>query len=450
MLDNNLNVNQNNNNKGDDNNMTNSNLNVNDLIKLINGISAFLKEVQGVTSLEQQAINQLGKVLADNLGLVKEVETVKVETKEVIPTEVQEELALIKDDNEKLNNQIKLLEAQLVEAQNKTPEVVEDSSKINELQAKIDEQESIIEQLADCLESSNEVIEQQKAELEKATQLMQFALTEINELNNLQNEQSSDNENADFESDDDSEIDSIQDNLEQQSGELEDGNNDELIVHSDSNSEEIDTDDDILDFIMETESKPVEELSFDEDDDKPVVEEPIQQPKKLKRNTGFKSNSFEPAVYINEDTSNDDEIFEKQLSYMNIIEEDTSDDDALFEEQLSYMNIETETCLESNNIQEAKPHRTNRKQSRYDQYGNLKESRNIKSETSNDTTQAMDYLKRVKDNEVNFEYVLANRKEFEDMCTLWLSINMNQLPNEISNLKVELFKYDLENKNLEE
>lgn len=450
MLDNNLNVNQNNNTEGEDKIMTNSKLNVNDLSKLINGVSAFLKEVQGITSLEEQAVNQLGKVLADNLGLVKEVETVKVETKEVIPTEVQDELALLKVDNEKLNSQIKSLEEELMKAQNKEPEVVDDTNKINELQAKVTEQESIIEQLADCLESSNEVIEQQKAELEEATRLMQFALTEINELNKLQNEEPSDNEIADFESDDEDEIDNIQDDLEQQFDELEDENNDEDMVHSDSNSEEIDTDNDILDFIMETESKTeIEELSFDEDDDKPVVEEP--KPKaKVRRNTGFKSNGFEPAVYINEDTSNNDEIFEKQLSYMNIIEEDTYNDDALFEEQLLHMNIETETCLESNNVQEAKPRRTNRKQSQYDQYGNLRESRNIKSESSNDTTTAMNYLKRVKANEVNFEYVLANRKEFEDMCTLWLSINMNQLPIEISNLKVELFKYDLENTNLDD
>lgn len=445
MLDNNLNSNENNNTiKGDDN-MNN----LQDLAKLINGISAFLKEVQGITSLEEQAVNQLGKVLADNLGLVKEIETVKVETKEVIPTEVQEELALLKDDNEKLTNQIKSLEEQLAVAQNKEPEVIVDSIKINELQAKIDEQESIIEQLAECVEASNTVIEQQKAELEEATRIMQFALNEINELNKLQNEEDSDNEIADFESDDEDEIDNIQDDLEQQSDELDEANNDEDMVHSDSNSEEIDTDGDILDFIMETESKTVEELSFDEDDDKPVVEEP--KPKaKTRRNTGFKSNGFEPAIYINEDTSNNDEIFEKQLSYMDIIEEDTYNDDALFEEQLLHMNIETETCLESNNIQEAKPRRTNRKQSQYDQYGNPRETRSIKSEFSNDTTTAMDYLKRVKANEVNFEYILANRKEFEDMCTLWLSINMNQLPIEISNLKVELFKYDLENTNLED
>ena len=114
------------------------------------------------------------------------------------------------------------------------------------------------------------------------------------------------------------------------------------------------------------------------------------------------------------------------------------------------MNIETETCLESNNVQEAKPRKTNRKQSQYDQYGNPRESRNIKSSSSNDTTTAMDYLKRVKANEINFEYVLANRKEFEAMCNLWLSINMNQLPTEISNLKCELFRYELENTKLED
>ena len=429
MLNNNSNENITNNIiKGDDNNMNN----LQDLIKLINGVSAFLKEVQSITLLEEQAVNQLANVLANNLGLVKdieikEVETVKVETKEVIPTEVQDELASLKDDNEKLNNQIKTLEEQLEVAQNKEPEVVEDTNKINELQAKINEQESIIEQLAECLEDSNTVIEQQKSELEEATKIMQFALTEINELNKLQNEESSDNEITDFEDDDESEIDNIQDDLEQQSDELDSANNDELMVHSDSKSEEIDTDDDILDFIMETESKTeIEELSFDTDDDKPVKEEP--KPKaKVRRNTGFKSNSFESAAYINEDTSNNDEIFEKQLSYMNI-----------------------ESELESNNVQEAKPRKTNRKQSQYDQYGNHRESRNInKSESSNDTTTAMDYLKRVKSNEINFEYALANRKEFEDMCNLWLSINMNQLPTEISNLKVELFKYDLDNTNLD-
>ena len=439
MLNNNSKSNENNNtNKGDDN-MNN----LQDLTKLINGVSAFLKEVQGVTSLEEQAVNQLANVLANNLGLVKEIETVTIEKVVEVPVETVKEVIV-----EKEVEVIKEVPVEIIKEV-----VVEDTSRLNELQAKIDEQESIIEQLAECVEESNTTIEQQQSELAEAARLMQVAIDEISELNSeidklnkLQNEQDSDEEFADFESDDETDINSTNDDTEQEFEEVANVNNEELMVHSDCKTVEIDSDDDILDFIMETEYKTeIEELSFD---DQP--EEPVQKPKKLKRNTGFK-NRFEPAVYINEDTSNNDEIFEKQLSYMNIIEEDTSNNDEIFEKQLSYMNIIEEDT--SNNVQDMKPRRTNRKQSQYDQYGNPRETRNIKSEikseSSNDTTTAMDYLKRVKSNEVNFEYILANRKEFEDMCTLWLSINMNQLPIEISNLKVELFKHDLEDTNLD-
>lgn len=428
-------LNENNTNEGVDN--------MKDLVKLINGVSVFLKEVEGISSLEEQAVQQLGKVLADSLGLAKETEVKDVikETVVEVPVEVVVE---------------KVVEVPV--------EVIkEDTSKLEELQAKITEQEGIIEQLAECLETSNTVIEQQKADLEEATRLMQFALDEINELNKLQIEEPSDSEIADFEDDDDSEIDTIQNDLEQQSDELDNGNNDEDMVHSECESAEIDTDDDILGFIIESESKPVEELSFE---DEPVQEQP--KPKaRTKRNTGFKSNSFEEVQQlslIQEDTSNNDDIFEKQLSHMNVIDEDTSDSEFTlgcinttrssrrntgFSNNNKRTNVTNETSLESNNVPTVKQRKTTRKQSQYDQYGNPRESRKISSETPNDTTTAMAYLKRIKSNEITFEYVLANRTEFEDMCTLWLSINMNQLPKEISDIKIELFKHDLENTNLD-